>query len=118
MVLKRTQHPDYGREIRALLGGSKLDQEIAGIINSEADDLLDHRNRGGSHPSEDRLHGDDLREIHELCLYNKSQSIRLYFVVRGQELVMLALDKGKRRTKLSDGMKQTLLRRLREIRSA
>jgi len=49
-------------------------------------------------------------------LYKKRYSIRVYFTVQDDILWMLALDPGKHKQKLEQGMESRLLKRLDEVR--
>lgn len=51
-----------------------------------------------------------------LKLYKGGESIRLYFTTIGNHVWMLLLDKAKRRTALTDSVKERLSTRLREVR--
>lgn len=114
----RLQHSSFGKELRALLTSSLKDERaIAGIVVDEVNALTEARADGGkSHPKEERLNGDDLVEVHYLKLKNSGQSIRIYFTVIDGAIYMLALDVAKRRTNITDGLRERLVGRLREIK--
>jgi hypothetical protein len=113
----RTQHEGFGNEIRALLGSTQAEEQaIAGIITDELEALDEAVAEGRAHPNLQRLTGDDLREIQYLELYKKKQSIRVYFTVIDGWQWMLAINHSKRRTAVTEGMKERLISRLREAK--
>lgn len=114
--IKRGQHPGFGAEIRGLLrSDDRQDRDVAGIVIDELDELTRRRREGSSHPKELSLDG-NLSEVRYLKLYKQGFSIRVYFMVRTEEIVVLAVDPNKRSTKISNSMRSTLERRLREVR--
>ncbi|MEX1364495.1 MAG: hypothetical protein AB1Z98_15320 [Nannocystaceae bacterium] len=114
LSLIRKQHPSFGKEIRALIGsGQTEDKEIAGIVVSELDALAKARESGSRYPKENQLNG-ALSEIHYLRIYRGKYSIRVYYIVLDGSLMMLCLDKAKRRNKLDAGTEQRLQNRLKE----
>ena len=113
----RIQHPAFGSEIRAVLGSSASeDCDIASTILDALRALDDARRCNRPHPKEDKLNGAELAEVRYLRIYRNKQSIRLYFATIGRALMMLAIDTGKRRDDMTDGMKSRLLERLRDAK--
>lgn len=113
--MRQVQHTGFGKEIRALICSKKTeDKELAGIIVSELKALKEHKEAGRNHPAESALHGGDLTRIRELVLYLKGNSARVYFTVKGDEIIMLGIFANKRRTKLDKEMERRLLERLAE----
>ena len=113
--LVRHQHVGFGKEIRSLLSSKTgRDRELVGIVVSEIEELARNKAAGQPHKNERRLSA-DLREVGYLSLYGQGHSVRVYFSVKEGVLWMLAIDAGKRRTKLTDSMKGTLKNRLTEI---
>ena len=114
--IKRDQHPGFGREIRALISSNKSEDRARGaIVIEELAALSDAKAEGRRHSKEDSLEG-ALAEVSYLRLYSSGYSIRVYFVVRGDVLWMLAIDASKKRTNLTDGTKQMLANRLNELK--
>lgn len=114
-ILKRLQHEGFGAELRGLICSKKgEDREAAGIIVDEIMALTEAKQRGGSHPKEDRLSGDDLSDIGYLRLYVEGRSIRIYFMITKGVMLMLALNADKRATSLDEGMKKRLRSRRRD----
>lgn len=65
--LIRDQHPNFGKELRTLLGSKKkADRELAGIIVSEVDDLRNRKEKGEPHRLEKQLAGENLSDIRYL----------------------------------------------------
>ena len=101
-----------------LASGKSEERAIAGIIVEELEALDEARECGKNHPDVQRLHGDDLREVQYLELYKRGQSIRVYYAVIDGCLWMLAINHSKRRTALTEGMRERLVTRLREAKEA
>lgn len=116
-TFRRLQHPEFGKELRALLGSNRTEKrEAAGIIASELVELANARAAGKPHRNESRLNGDKLRDIEYLTLYRAGQSIRVYFVTIGATLWMLAVNENKRQTKLTKGFETLLCARHDRVR--
>lgn len=116
-MLKRLQHDGFGKEIRQLIASPRSEEkQIAGIVIEELDALMTARRAVASHPNEERLTGDDLRDVQYLKLRRGGNSIRVYFTTIGNHIWMLALDHAKRRTDITDAVKERLIGRLREAR--
>ena len=112
-MLKRLQHPDFGSEFRRL---TKNDAALAGIIVEELEELARAKYAGRLHSKEDKLHGDDLSSIAYLRLYTSGHSVRVYFIVAGGDLWLLAVDPNKRQTKLDKNTEKMLCERLADVR--
>lgn len=72
--------------------------------------------RGAFIQNEDKLHGEELSSIAYLRLYKSNCSARVYFVMLGGDIWLLALDANKRQTKMDKNMEKTLCDRLAEVR--
>ncbi len=114
--LRQLQHKKFGNELRPLLakGATREDRERGAIIVSELDQLARLKRAGQQHPQEERMHGGGLDQVRKLVL-RQGHSIRIYFCVEDGVLWMLALDINKRRTKVEDGMMETLRLRYADI---
>jgi hypothetical protein len=114
-LLIRRQHPKFGEEIRALLASARSeDQEIAGIVISELNKLTQLRAQGERHPKEDKLVG-STSALDYLRLYSHGYSIRVYYFINHGTIWMLAVDKNKRTTKMSESTQTILISRLADI---
>ena len=114
---KRDQHPGFCREIKELLGSKHQEERAkAGIITHELARLDEAQAENSQHPCLQRMNGDDLRDIQYLELHQKKQSIRVYFTVIDGCTWMLAINDSKRRTPVTDGMKERLRIRLGEVK--
>lgn len=90
-------------------------REILGIVIDELDALDAARRQNRSHQHEERLNGDHLSDVKYLKLRTGGNSIRIYFVEYGH-ICMLALDVGKRRTNITDGLAERLRARVRDVK--
>ena len=116
--LSRKQHPGFGKELRKLISSTKpAENDLAGIVVSEINDLREKKGRGEPHRNESHLAG-DLSDIGYLRLYGSGYSMRIYFTVQQKILWMVRLVVSKRRTQMTDGERQTLKQRLRVIKQA
>lgn len=117
--MKRLQHKAFGNELRELLDKKKAREDqkaLAGIIVSEIDHLVAQKLKGERHQDEKQLQGTGLSEIHYLQLYRSGNSIRVYFTTINGSLWMLLLDPAKRRQDVDAGTKESLLRRLADVK--
>jgi len=92
------------------------ERELAGIVVNELIALDKARENLKPHPKEDRLNGKGLDEISYIRMYSNGYSVRVYFTIIHGGIWMLALDRNKRQTNLTDGTKSMLLNRLHEAR--
>jgi hypothetical protein len=111
-LILRLQHEGFGKEIRELVTSADSESmKICGIVLDEIVALEEARAQRQPHPKEEHLHGNDLSHVHYLKLKTAGNSIRIYFCSVRSYLYMLALDVGKRRTNITDGLTQRLIAR-------
>ena len=109
--MKRDQTETFGTKLRGLLCGRSEDRKRGGIIVHAIETLTDLKRQGQHHPAENTLSG--MARVHYLRLYNKGESIRVYFTITDDVIWMLDLNPNKRTDDVTDAEMDALAELLR-----